>query len=216
MEFGNSKYIMSCSSSNIVISDYSFENSTKIIPSITKFDENILNFRLGEMNDIPRCLEIIDDAKNFMQSYGSGQWSINTPREEKLIRDVNNRALYLLEVNFSVNGIFVLYEKEPTYDLIYDGKWITDGSSFIVIHTFAIDSVFRKHGYGKAVLDYVKEKAIKNKKSSIRLDTHELNSPLINLLNREGYSYCGWIRLNVQEDNKRLAFELDLRKLYNV
>ena len=77
------------------------------------------------------------------------------------------------------------------------GKWLDD-EPYGVIHTMASGGA--RSGAGQFILDWCLDK-----KENIRLDTHKDNSPMRNLLAKNGYQYCGVVTLEGR--GERLAFQ---------
>ena len=60
----------------------------------------------------------------------------------------------------------------------------------------------------KEIIKYAEEVCKQNDIHSIKVDTHEQNIPMQNLLKKNGFEYCGIIYL--EDGGKRVAFEKTL------
>lgn len=94
------------------------------------------------------------------------------------------------------------------YKNIYDGRWITNGI-YATIHRLAIDNNYKRKGIGDEIIKYSQDCCIKNNISSLRIDTHKLNIPMIKLIEKNKFSYCGIIKTDYSSD--RVAYEKVLK-----
>ena len=88
-------------------------------------------------------------------------------------------------------------EEDPTYRVI-EGKWLSSGAPYGVVHRIAVAE--NQKGAGSFCLRYAMERA-----TSLRIDTHEDNIPMQNLLKKLGFIRCGIIYL--PNGDPRIAFE---------
>ena len=154
--------------------------------------------RLAAEDDLPRILEIYDEARSFMRRNGNmKQWINGYPSRALLEKDIESHSLYVLYDGTSVYGVYMFRAgHDRTYDSIR-GKWLDD-SPYGVIHRIASDGTHK--GVLKEALA-ASSQVIKH----LRIDTHSDNAVMQNALRREGFSECGII---VCEDGTdRTAFE---------
>ena len=168
--------------------------------------ENII-FRLARSNDIDAIMAIIADAQEFMKSQRSGQWQDGHPRRAAIIDDIEHEHYYVIEAQGIVVGGLAILDYEADYESLLEGTWMRHGR-YLVIHRFAIDSQYAGKGYAKFALAQVDNMAGDLGISSIRVDTHEKNKPMVNLLLGAGYQQIGVVML--RNFKRRLAFEKDL------
>ena len=159
--------------------------------------------RLATKEDLKSIQEVYKDGRELIASYGSPQWQNNYPSIEVTQSDIDNKALYVYE-DLEILGVMTVFDYEPTYEFI-EGAWISS-KPYKVIHRIAT----RKGHYGKGIsakmIDFVFTDL---HAKSIRIDTHELNLPMQNLLKKLGFTYCGKIYLNQATDRMRLAYQKD-------
>ena len=74
----------------------------------------------------------------------------------------------------------------------------------MAVHTIATLNSYRGKGIVKQFFTYLFQNF---DASSIRIDTHELNTPMIKMLTKNDFQYCGIVYLGENKDKKRLAFE---------
>lgn len=150
--------------------------------------------------DIPQMLAVYDAARRYMRSSGNlSQWSNSYPSEETIRMDMNRGGSYVcIDANGCVSGtFFFLVENDPTYNVIYDGKWLND-KTYGVIHRIASDG--RITHLLRHVLDFCFTQT-----DTIRIDTHRDNHTMIDGLTAYGFTYCGIIHLANGDD--RVAFQ---------
>ncbi|MGB4130257.1 MAG: GNAT family N-acetyltransferase [Acholeplasmatales bacterium] len=160
--------------------------------------------RKGLLTDKKAVLTIYEDAKAFIKSYNSPQWQDGYPNIDTFNADIENDRLYVYEYNGRVVACASFYDYEKDYEKIYEGKWLTDNNNYIAVHTIAVLKEYRGLGISKEFFNYIFENYNVN---SIRIDTHELNIPMIKMLTKNGFEYCGVIYLNDNKEHKRLVFE---------
>lgn len=157
-------------------------------------------FRHSTMEDLPIILQLRDQAREIMRSYGNvNQWPEGYPLEEKFINDIKDECSFvMIDAAGSVVGTFAFIPgPDITYKVIYDGQWLND-EPYHVIHRIA--STPDSHGILDALLDHCEAIA-----PNIRIDTHEDNLIMRKGLEKRGYQYCGIIHL--LNGDERLAFQ---------
>lgn len=159
--------------------------------------------RLATRQDIPAIQAIYKDGRTLIASYGSPQWQNNHPVVEITYADIAQKALYVYE-DTEILGVMTVFDYEPTYDVI-EGAWLSD-LPYKVIHRIATKAGHYGKGISASLIDYVFTGL---QAKSIRIDTHELNVPMQNLLKKLGFTYCGKIYLNQTTDRMRLAYQKD-------
>lgn len=148
-------------------------------------------------------MEIYEYARKFMAEHGNpNQWGPTNWPPEKLIRDdISRKKSYVcVHENKIVGTFFFDFGKdiEPTYRHIEDGKWLKDGE-YGVVHRIAGDGSVK--GVGKFCLDWAFDSC-----KHLRVDTHEDNAVMQNLLKKTGFTHCGTVYVE-EDDYPRLAYE---------
>ena len=158
-------------------------------------------FRLATMADVPRIMQLIDEARGIMRSCGNmNQWTDGYPSLETIEHDINNGHCYLcIEEGREVIASFAFIPgPEPTYKEIYEGQWLDD-KPYHVVHRLASSAA--SHGVFNDVMDYCMEVA-----GNLRIDTHRDNVIMRHVIDRYGFAYCGIIYLI--NGDERLAYQL--------
>jgi hypothetical protein len=160
----------------------------------------IYTFRQATMDDLPLIINLRDQAREIMRSYGNvNQWPDGYPAQEKFVHDIEQGCSYMMtDDTGTIVGTFALIPgPDITYKVIYDGQWLND-KPYYVIHRIA--STPGSHGILNAILDFCEAQS-----TDIRIDTHKDNIIMINGLKKRGYQYCGIIHL--LNGDERLAFQ---------
>ena len=156
--------------------------------------------RKTTMNDLDSVCYIYEGARAFMKESGNPtQWGDVHPRRELIVQDINEGKSYVC-VDENARIIAVLYfcvEVEPTYAKIA-GQWLND-EPYGVIHRIAKDNNAPK-GTGTFCIDWCFEQH-----DNVRIDTHKDNIPMIKLLEKLDFTYCGIIW--VGDGSERMAYQ---------
>lgn len=170
----------------------------------------MLSIRQTTLSDLPRLLEIFDEAREIMRSDGNlTQWPVGYPKLETIKNDIEQGHSYCLIESELLNdgerkdneivGTFALIPGvEPTYAEIFDGAWLDDTLPYATIHRIA--STRSSHGVFAAALSFASAHH-----SNLRIDTHEDNRIMRHLITAAGFHYCGIIHLT--NGSPRLAFQ---------
>lgn len=163
---------------------------------------NSFSFRHTNPEDLDALLKIYSHARIFMAENGNPtQWSTNWPPDELIKADIDNNINYVCTYNNEIVGVFAYMQGidiDPTYRIIENGNWIGDGE-YGVVHRLASSGTIK--GVGKACLDFAYSKC-----KHLRVDTHNDNKVMQNLLIKNGFTRCGIIY--VEKDNSpRIAYE---------
>jgi ribosomal protein S18 acetylase RimI-like enzyme len=167
-----------------------------------------MKIKLSSNGDIPKIMEIINDAKTLLKSLNIDQWQNGYPNAEQVENDIKNKESYVVlndDDTIVATSMFTT-RKEPTYLKVIDGNWIIDeNETYGVIHRLAIKKEFRKLGIAQFMFNEFHQQ-LKNKNiKSLKIDTHEENLGMQSLIKKMDYQYCGIIYTNYNA--KRLAFE---------
>ena len=159
------------------------------------------SFRLATVGDIPVIMRLIDEARGIMRSCGNvNQWIDGYPSEETIRHDIDNGHCFLCVEQGSgeiVASFAFIPCPEPTYKEIYEGDWLDD-QPYYVVHRLASTSA--SHGVFYDVMDYCLKVA-----GNLRIDTHRDNVIMRHVIERYGFTYCGFIYL--ANGDERLAYQ---------
>ena len=155
--------------------------------------------RLAQKQELPRLLEIYEQAKVYMRRTGNPtQWAANYPGREQLLADMDAGQLYVLEEKGRLCACFLLAPgPDPTYAKITDGAW-GYSAPYGVLHRVASDGSLR--GVLKQCVDFAALRF-----HHLRIDTHADNAPMQRALAREGFCHRGTIFTH--DGTPRLAYD---------
>lgn len=154
--------------------------------------------RTAVMADLPRILEIYAHARQFMAETGNpNQWGKTNPPREVLEDDIFRGLLQVVEDEMEIRGVFFFtVEEDPTYKVIYDGKWESN-TLYGTIHRIASDgsgSVFT------AALNWCLDRC-----RHLRIDTHHDNKVMQHVVEKHGFTRRGIIY--IADGTPRIAYE---------
>ena len=151
-----------------------------------------------ERTDLPRILEIYEAARvQMVQTGNPDQWINGYPDQGLLEADITNGQLYKVLNDRVIVGVFMLV---PGPDAVYsqiDGAWLND-ASYLVIHRIAAQG---GKGITKAVFRWVMDRT-----DNLRIDTHNNNRIMRQLLEKAGFVYTG--ELTLPDGAARRAYHL--------
>lgn len=167
--------------------------------------------RRGQTKDLDSIMEIINQAKAFLKSYGSPQWQDGHPNRQILSGDIARQTNWVLMVDHEVAGTATLQlTPEPSYQIIHQGQWAQPNAPYATIHQIAISNNFRGQHLAKLMFSNLITVGQMQGVNNFRLDTHQLNKPVQKLAAEFGFVQRGIVMVDDQIDPKRLAFELNL------
>lgn len=159
--------------------------------------------RKAEFPDLPRILEIYEEARQYMRRSGNpNQWWDYHPAESILRQDIMDQKLNLCVDGAEIMGVF-FYEQgaDPTYEQIDHGQWLND-NPYGVIHRMA--SAHRGRGVASFCFDWALAQC-----PDLRIDTHEDNIAMQKALEKNGFQRCGIIY--IFNGDERVAYHKALK-----
>ncbi len=158
-----------------------------------------MEIRKSSLVDLKEILAIYAQARQFMAENGNpDQWGSKHPPESLIKQDITTGYSYICLESGRILGVFYFaVAADPTYAKIYAGNWLNE-SPYGVIHRMA--SAGGKKGAASFCLDWCLAQC-----GNLRIDTHQNNLPMQNLLKKNGFARCGIIHLENGEE--RIAFQ---------
>jgi len=157
--------------------------------------------------DVPAAAAIFDEARSYMKSAGIDQWQQGYPNGDTVLEDIKDGISYVFvdenDVVFAT-AMLELRKPEPTYDTIYEGKWLTD-TPYATIHRIAVKAAAKGQGLAGKFMAELELLAHNAGLKSVRIDTHRDNKSMQRNLAKNGYTYCGIIYL--LDGDERFAYE---------
>lgn len=167
-----------------------------------------MRLRKADNSDISIIWKILQQAIEQRRQDGSEQWQHGYPNEQTVYDDITNGYGYvLIDDRAIIAYAAIIFGIEPAYNDI-TGQWLTHGD-YVVVHRVATSNAAKGKGVATALFKLLEDLAIEHNVFSIKVDTNFDNIPMLKLLERLEYSYCGEIFFG---GAPRKAFEKVLRK----
>lgn len=152
-------------------------------------------FREANLSDVESVWLILQQAIVRRRLDGSDQWQDGYPNPEVIERDILQKYGYVMVVNGEVIAYSaMMVNNEPAYDKI-NGQWFTENTDFLVLHRIAVADSCLGKGIAKEIFKKAEQFASSHHIQSIRVDTNFDNFPMLHVLEKLGYVYCGEVIL---------------------
>lgn len=162
-----------------------------------------MNLRKANQSDLPVIWEIIQYAIAQRKQDGSDQWQDGYPNKTTLQQDLDKGYAYLVTDNDEVLAYAaIIFDKEPAYEGI-EGKWLTNGD-YAVVHRVAASKSAKGKGIATWFFHELENLCKEQQVYSIKVDTNFDNIPMLKILEKLGYTYCGEVYFR---GSARKAFE---------
>ena len=163
-------------------------------------------FRKANASEVPQIWEIIQQAIVRRKNDGSQQWQDGYPNENVIKQDITKGIGYvLIDDNIVAGYAAILFNDEPAYEQL-KGTWLTN-VDFAVVHRVAISDDYLGKGLAQKIFLFTEDLAKGNNIFSIKVDTNFDNIPMLKILEKLGYTYCGEVTFR---GSFRKAFEKTL------
>jgi GNAT superfamily N-acetyltransferase len=147
--------------------------------------------------------EILQQAIAQRKKDGSDQWQNGYPNLQTVHDDINNGNGYVLvDQGKIIAYAAIIIGIEPTY-IDIKGKWLSN-ENCVVVHRVATEASFKGKGIATQLFLLIEKFCIEKEIFSIKVDTNFDNLPMLRILEKLKYSYCGDIFFN---GASRKAFE---------
>jgi GNAT superfamily N-acetyltransferase len=143
-------------------------------------------------SEITIIWNILQDAIDQRKKDGSEQWQNGYPNEQTIYDDINNSYGYvLIDNNVIVAYAAIIFGEELAY---YDikGSWLTN-DDYVVIHRVATSNEYKRKGIATQFFRMIEDLSIEQNVYSIKVDTNFDNIPMMKVLDKLEYTYCGEI-----------------------
>ncbi len=162
-----------------------------------------MEIRKTRLEEIAAVMQLYDHARAFMRTTGNKTQWINGYPSLKIVRQdiLLGNSYVCIDDDGMIAGVFHFSVGiEPTYRIIENGRWLND-NPYGVIHRLA--SSGRRKGIGDFCIRWCLEQW-----PNVRVDTHQDNRVMQNILERNGFQVCGVIY--VEDGTQRIAFQKDI------
>jgi GNAT superfamily N-acetyltransferase len=139
---------------------------------------------------LPNVVRLIAACTQTMREQGIDQWDEIYPNAEIIAKDVESRALYVLEQgDVCIAAVALNQEQDEAYQRVH---WL-GGEPVLVVHRLCVDPAYQGNGLGTRLMDFAEEYAKQHAYASIRLDAYTGNPSAIRLYERRGYRKAGQV-----------------------
>lgn len=167
-----------------------------------------MTLRKATLSEIPAIWEILQQAIARRKQDGSQQWQDGYPNEQTVRGDISNDYGYVLTDNDRIIAYAaIIFDIEPAYTDI-QGKWLTN-EEYVVIHRVATSNEVIGRGIATQLFKLIEDIALDSKVYSIKVDTNFDNIPMLKILAKLDYVYCGEVFFR---GSTRKAFEKVLKE----
>ena len=163
--------------------------------------ENDFVIRLAKISDLEAILKITKEAQLRIKRLDFDQWQNNYPNKEVFLQDIELGQLYVYLENATVYAFFVLSKvKETNYQEL---KWFSSNST--TIHRIAVADAKLKCHIASKIFAFCIAKSKLLGYDTIKVDTHKKNKAMLNLINKYGFEYRGYLKsINREAFEKKL------------
>ena len=139
-----------------------------------------MRIRKATQQDLHSIMQLYENARAFMREHGNpGQWGTTYPPQNMIETDIRFGNLYVCIEKDTIEAVF--FYKDVVHRITSSGK--VKGAA-----SFCLDWAFSQCG-------------------NLKIDTHENNIVMQNMLKKNGFTYCG--RIYIDNGGERLAFQKD-------
>lgn len=167
-----------------------------------------MEFRHAKRSDIPRMMEMVDQAKASMKARGINQWQDGYPDEAILLKDLEEQINYVLEDGGTVVGmITVMPGEEPSYREI-EGSWL-NSEPYVSFHRVCVEEERKGQGLARILFEEGEKLCRGWGLSNLRNDTHPDNLSMQRAVEKFGFERCGIIRIvgSAEDGSPRVAYQ---------
>ena len=148
--------------------------------------------RKAEISNAPIIWNILQEAIEQRKQEGSRQWQDGYPNEQTVHDDITKGyAHVLVDEDVIIAYVAIIFDGEPAYETI-EGEWLTDGD-YVAVHRVATSNVAKGKGVATRLLQLLEPFCLERNVRSIKLDTNFDNIPMLKILGKLNYTYCGEI-----------------------
>jgi GNAT superfamily N-acetyltransferase len=151
-----------------------------------------MNLRKATLSEQPIIWDILQQAIEQRKQDGSEQWQNGYPNEQTVYDDItHDYAFVLVDNDVIIAYAAIIFGVEPAYNDI-QGSWLTN-DDYVVVHRVAAANAAKGKGVATLLFKEIEKLCIKQKVYSIKVDTNFDNVPMLKILAKLGYRYCGKI-----------------------
>lgn len=167
-----------------------------------------MQFRKAEKEDLKAMTTLIQEAVENFRADGVDQWQYGYPNAQILEDDISRQTSYVLEENGEIIGMMNLQQVPDASYAEIDGSWLSD-FPYTSFHRVCVSGAHKGKGCAGILFRAAEEISRSLGFSAVRIDTHEDNLAMRRAIFKNGFRFCGTIRLADGEEAgaPRLAYE---------
>ena len=155
-----------------------------------------MKIRQTVVEDIERILEIFEYGRQVQLATGNlNQWRKGHPGRDLLLKDLANGFSYVCvvdendETELAIGSIVASFAasegEDPTYFELEGGAWLNE-APYVTVHRISTSGEIQ--GAGQFCMQWVIDRY-----DNVKIDTHALNQPMIHVIEKFNFKYCGII-----------------------
>lgn len=158
-----------------------------------------MNIRKTKPEELKLLLALYARARVFMAEHGNaGQWGNSYPEKALVEADIESGSSYVCEEEGRIAAAFFFsLEPDPCYERIEGGRWLNE-KPYGVVHRITSDG--KTKGAASFCLSWAFEQC-----GNLKIDTHRDNYVMKNLLEKNGFTYCGIVYM--EDQTERMAYQ---------
>ena len=146
--------------------------------------------RKAKYSEAPVIWNILQEAIEQRKQDGSDQWQQGYPNEHTVHDDITNGYAYVLvDQEVVVAYAAIIFGIEPAYNDI-KGQWLTN-DDYVVVHRVATSNAVKGKGIATQLFSMIEDLCLQHNVYSIKVDTNFDNIPMLKILDKLNYTYCG-------------------------
>lgn len=154
-------------------------------------------------SDVPRIMEIIEQAKRQMYREGKQQWNEAYPAQEHIVGDIKDGNGYVMcFVGRIIAYGAIIFTGDPAYSSL-QGAWLSE-QPYVVLHRLAVADEAKRQGVATRFVEEVDRLGKERGIGSFRIDTNYDNVYMQRILEKCGFTHCGEVFF---ERGSRMAYE---------
>jgi GNAT superfamily N-acetyltransferase len=154
-----------------------------------------MNLRKASITELPIIWKILQQAIEQRRRDGSEQWQNGYPNPQVVTHDIENGYGYVLVDNDTIMAYAaIIFDIEPAYEDI-KGKWLSSGD-YVVVHRVATADNVKGKGVATSLFKLIESLSLEHNVYSIKVDTNFDNIPMLKILDKLNYTYCGEVMLS--------------------
>ena len=163
-----------------------------------------MHLRKAVPSELPVIWEILQYAIEQRRLDGSDQWQDGYPNEMSIQTDMEKGNAYVVTDDDETILAYaaIIFDIEPAYEEL-EGTWLSYGD-YVVVHRVAVSEAAKGKGIAVALFQLIEDLSVKKQVYRIKVDTNFDNGPMLHILNKLGYTYCGEVYFR---GGARKAFE---------